>query len=108
MNSSFPDLPRSHFCPGQDPILGAPASTPTSVAIQGEADVPENGEVAVRVKNKEGKLVDIAGFARPADLAADADPQQFFVTSRGGEYFFVLSVSFVKELAQGTSASHEL
>ncbi|OCH91041.1 Dyp-type peroxidase, partial [Obba rivulosa] len=110
-NDYFPIVsltPQKH---GQDPILGGPPPPPASVDITGKIDVPIKGEVTLRLRNKAGDLVDVEGFTKLTDIAANNDPQQFFVTSRGGEYFFVPSVSFIKQLAHAKSpilAPHDL
>jgi hypothetical protein len=46
--------------------------------------------------NKEYQL---AGVAKNADSYAQELDQKFFITSRGGEYFFVPSIPKVLELA---------
>ena len=45
------------------------------------------------------KQYQLAGVAKRVDSSAQELNQKFFMTSRGGEYFFVPSISMVKSLA---------
>ena len=47
------------------------------------------------------KEYQLAGVAKDADSVAQELDEKFFVTSRGGEYFFVPSIATVKRLARG-------
>ncbi|KAA1475652.1 Dyp-type peroxidase [Dentipellis sp. KUC8613] len=95
-NDYFPVTSFSPTKHGQDPIIGAPAPPP--VQAQASGNVPSTGEVTVRIKNQAGESVDVAGFASRAPVEPTT-AQPFFVTSRGGEYFFVPSVSLVKQIS---------
>ncbi|KAA1475658.1 Dyp-type peroxidase [Dentipellis sp. KUC8613] len=93
-------FPITSFTPtkhGQDPIIGSPQ--PATIRAHAMGTVPSRGEVTVRVKDQYGHSVDVSGFASSTAIGPTADPQPFFVKSRGGEYFFVPSVSFVKKIS---------
>lgn len=73
-------------------IAGAVDKVTGTAAISGE------GQVTVVFSN-ENKQYQLAGVAKLADSPVQELDQKFFVTSRGGEYFFVPSIPMVKELA---------
>lgn len=86
--------------PGQDPILGGPPPPPTVVTIKGTAqsDLTPNQEITLLVDEKSGNQIRVDGFTKAPTVTALSE-QKFFVTSRGGEYFFVPSISALKVLA---------
>lgn len=68
----------------------------------GQVDISKEGEVTLRVINESGVKYEIAGIAQKVDTSATAFEQKFFVTSRGGEYYFVPGISIVKGWAKAT------
>ncbi|CAL1711609.1 unnamed protein product [Somion occarium] len=102
-NDYFPTSGVIPFRHGQDPILGGPGDMFDAAIIgdpdvnQTDKDIVPNKEITIRVSDKTGKIFQVSGVARPEDVTAFK--QDFFVTSRGGEYFFVPSVETVKLLA---------
>ncbi|KAK7051605.1 hypothetical protein VNI00_004584 [Paramarasmius palmivorus] len=78
---------------GQDPILGGPKPV---TGTQGEVDISQDGEVTMQVINKKGDKYEVDGFAKKIDPSVVSYEQKFFVTSRGGEYYFIPSISTVK------------
>ena len=55
-------------------------------------------DVTLRFCNNAGEILRASGVAR----AEGRHPEQdFFVTSRGGEYFFVPSISTIRLIARG-------
>lgn len=83
---------------GQDPILGSGKS-----AINGTANIKSDGPVVLRVTNDTLETYEVMGIAKKVDTSLETFTPEFFVTSRGGEYFFVPSVSTLKILAGGGS-----
>jgi Dyp-type peroxidase family len=67
--------------------------------VEGTAAITGEGEVTVVLSNG-NKEYQLAGVAKHADDSTQELKQNFFVTSRGGEYFFVPSISEVKRLAE--------
>ncbi|KAG9008663.1 hypothetical protein FRB94_013070 [Tulasnella sp. JGI-2019a] len=89
-NDYFPFSSASLQKHGQDPIIGSPPR---------EIDIKDNHEKLLLVKSLDQKEQIVI---RPLNFKPDTatDPRQpFFVTSRGGEYFFVPSVSELQRLA---------
>ena len=78
---------------GQDPIIGSPAPKKTIVKAQGP--IPD-GEISLEVENTSPGVATVVvdGFSR-ADVAP-VITEDYFVNSRGGEYFFVPSISIVR------------
>ncbi|KAG2336934.1 Dyp-type peroxidase [Suillus weaverae] len=98
---------------GQDPILGSPpVYTPARLEVPSPL-VKAGNRVELQVTGADGALYEVSGFAKAVnkDVApapgADSD-NPFFVTSRGGEYFFVPSVSTLKSWASATTAPSKL
>ncbi|VDC00498.1 unnamed protein product [Peniophora sp. CBMAI 1063] len=100
-------IPEYH---GTDPIIGSnppkgSVPDPREVAfVEPPGAEPQPGdEINLVVKWNEDKI-SVSGSAR-VQKAGAADPpgvpQQFFVTSRGGEYFFVPPISTLKAWAAG-------
>jgi len=94
-------VPRSQ---GQDPIIGGPpakgsSTEPRPVIPIGTPSYENGDQVDLRVEGEQGKVVQVVGFAKVSDSQARPPPgvpNPFFVTSRGGEYFFVPSISTLK------------
>jgi len=90
------------YTTGQDPILGGPpesvhaaAQTPIPAAQPGDA-------VTVIVQGKDQQQLEVSGFASPSYVGEQPPPgipQDFFVNSRGGEYFFVPSISTLRDIS---------
>ncbi|KAK2462141.1 hypothetical protein APHAL10511_005839 [Amanita phalloides] len=90
--------PQKH---GQDPVLGSPEKK-KQVQVVGDYQQFQAGErVNFVVSPRRGdplvsQDVEVSGFAQVTDLNQEPQPgdnNPFFVTSRGGEYFFVPSIS---------------
>jgi len=96
-NDYFPTTGLRPVKHGQDPIIGAPPLKKTVHATAEGSDLAE-GQVTMRVADK-GKEFDVTGFAKVRGASAQDVKEDFFVTSRGGEYFFVPSVSTLQRLA---------
>jgi len=97
-----------NFLSGQDPIIGGPPpekspGVPKQAQFVGPAASYSDGDqVDIRLVGGDGKNIEVTGFAkvRPTGAAPPpGEPNPFFVTSRGGEYFFVPSVSTLKSWA---------
>ncbi|CUA72928.1 Dye-decolorizing peroxidase msp1 [Rhizoctonia solani] len=87
-NDFFPAIDLKPKRVGQDPIIGAP---------------PLPASVTLTISGMDGREdIDMlaAGRLKDTAFALSGSEQQFFVTSRGGEYFFVPSVSELKRLAR--------
>ena len=86
---------------GQDPIIGGPkqvTDVETKIAAQGEdqRDVSQDGEVSLELTTRKGEKYAVDGIAKKKVPSKNSFVQEFFVTSRGGEYYFVPSISTVK------------
>lgn len=79
---------------GQDPIIGGPPTVPN---VGDPVDLKGEGEVILNVVDKKNTKYTVTGFAQKVNTSATAYTPQYWVTSRGGEYFFVPSISTVKE-----------
>lgn len=93
---------------GQDPILGSPPVY-TPAQIQGTSPSVKSGDrVDLQLTGKDGTTFEVSGFAKVTPKGAappPGEPNPFFVTSRGGEYFFVPSVSTLKSWASATTTT---
>ncbi|KAK7463479.1 hypothetical protein VKT23_006828 [Stygiomarasmius scandens] len=78
---------------GQDPIIGGPKPV---TGTTGTTDISQDGEVTLNLVNKNGEKYEVAGVAKKVVQSATSFDQKFFVTSRGGDYYFVPSISTVK------------
>ncbi|KAI3611319.1 hypothetical protein WG66_002137 [Moniliophthora roreri] len=78
---------------GQDPIIGGPK--PVS-GTTGTTDLSKEGEVTLQLINNNDEKYEVAGIAKKVVQSATSFEQKFFVTSRGGDYYFVPSISTVK------------
>jgi hypothetical protein len=56
----------------------------------------EEFDVFMKVRNKDGERFEVSGVARKLLPAANDFEQQFFVTSRGGDYYFIPSISTLR------------
>lgn len=89
----------SHCLSGQDPILGAPSEAKVIPLGGTAASFTNGGQVDLKLTGKDGKTIELSGFPKVTVTSAVPPPGEdnpFFVTSRGGEYFFVPSVSTLK------------
>jgi hypothetical protein len=101
----------SHCLSGQDPIIGGPPpigspGAPRGAKFETAASYANGDQVDLRLTGADGNNIEVSGFAKvTANGAAPppGDPNPYFVTSRGGEYFFVPSVSTLKTWANDTS-----
>ena len=93
---------------GQDPLIGSLPSNKSSAVVNEVAFVraprvaPKSGDKVNLVMNLNNDRLEVSGFAKVKNqTAADPPgvPQRFFVTSHGGEYFFVPPISTVKAWA---------
>ncbi|KAG1769111.1 hypothetical protein EV702DRAFT_1049782 [Suillus placidus] len=99
---------------GQDPILGSPpAYAEGGINNDPPLVVKAGNRVDLHLTGADGALYEVSGFAKAVTKnvapppGADID-NPFFVTSRGGEYFFVPSVSTLKSWAGATTTSSKL
>ncbi|KAH7332678.1 hypothetical protein B0J17DRAFT_603542 [Rhizoctonia solani] len=109
---------------GQDPIIGGPAAKgsigyerPATLQLADD-DNPSyktGDQVSIKLVDPKDNFntIEVTGFAnvRPSTAAAPpGEPNPYFVTSRGGEYFFVPSVSTIKDLSDdgGTATKASL
>ncbi|KAJ6470967.1 hypothetical protein C8R45DRAFT_836782 [Mycena sanguinolenta] len=107
-NDYFPTtslFPTHH---GQDPLIGSLPSNKSSAAVNEVTFVraprvaPKSGDKVNLVMNLNNDRIEVSGFAKVRNrTTADPPgvPQDFFVTSHGGEYFFVPPISTVKAWA---------
>ena len=98
--SSFPCHVVYHSQPtsGQDPIIGGP---PDSIQDSDfSVNLTQEGPVHLKVTAKDSKRYTIHGIAKAVNTSASAFEQEFFVTSRGGEWFFVPGINTLKEWAK--------
>jgi len=84
---------------GQDPIIGGPQPRHQS---SGQTNLSQDGQVTLQLINTDGVKFEVTGVAQKVDTSATAVQEKFFVTSRGGEYYFVPSISTVKEWAKAS------
>ncbi|KAF7354077.1 hypothetical protein MVEN_01095100 [Mycena venus] len=86
-------IPKNH---GQDPITGGPpANVPNPLTI--DKTIQNNKVVVLEVTDKSETKYEITGFAQQKVDSLDAfEPGPYPVNSRGGEYFFMPSVSALK------------
>lgn len=86
---------------GQDPIIGGPKTIAAPPDGKTDTLCPDEGTLALTDGNS--TKFGVTGFAKEVDTSATPYKQDFFVTSRGGEYFFVPSISTLE--AWGARAS---
>ncbi|KAK7691256.1 hypothetical protein QCA50_004649 [Cerrena zonata] len=96
-NNYFPvtDVAPNHQ--GQDPILGGPGPIADANITNFQNPLPLKGEVTIHLQGLVAEPIEVNGFAKP--YVPSIYSQDFFVTSRGGEYLFVPSIEMVKQLA---------
>ncbi|OSX60769.1 hypothetical protein POSPLADRAFT_1146641 [Postia placenta MAD-698-R-SB12] len=102
VNEYFPIaslVPERH---GQDPIIGGATIKSLTAKVKGNETVPSSGEVTIDVTDSSGETRSVTGFVNTPNPSAEAITPQYFVTSRGGEYFFVPSVSTLRALGGGS------
>ena len=95
---------------GQDPIIGGPKQV-TGVETQlpideNHEDVTQDGEVSLVLTNSKGDKYTVDGIAKKIVPSTNSFAQEFFVTSRGGEYFFVPSIDTVKSWGANAQNNH--
>ncbi|KLO14875.1 Dyp-type peroxidase [Schizopora paradoxa] len=92
-------LPTNH---GQDPIIGGPPDRLQESPIV--AKLTSDRAIQLKVTSSaDSRTYTVQGFARADPTALDKDKeftQDFFVTSRGGEWFFVPGISALREWAR--------
>ncbi|KAH7908198.1 hypothetical protein BJ138DRAFT_390834 [Hygrophoropsis aurantiaca] len=87
-------VPQKH---GQDPILGGPE--PVS-KVTGAGNIEKDGQIQLVIQESNSwNQYRISGWAEKIDPGLVKPEQKFFVTSRGGEYLFVPSVSTLQTWA---------
>jgi hypothetical protein len=64
--------------------------------VANQNDVSQDGEVSLELTNIKGDKYAVDGIAKKMVTSTDSFVQEFFVTSRGGEYYFVPSIDTVK------------
>ena len=78
--------------------MGGPGPIAEALITNIVNPLPLRGEVTIRLHGTDDpKPIEVNGFAKP--YVPSIYSQDFFVTSRGGEYFFVPSIDMVKQLA---------
>ncbi|KAG1849193.1 hypothetical protein F4604DRAFT_94485 [Suillus subluteus] len=96
---------------GQDPVLGSPPVY-TPAQIEGTSPSVQSGDrVNLQLTGGDGTTFQVSGFAEVTVKGAappPGEPNPFFVTSRGGEYFFVPSVSTLKSWASATTSKLDI
>lgn len=78
---------------GPDPIIGGPPNPPT---INDPAQISGEGQVIFNMTDQNDVKYVVNGFAQKVDTSATAYTPEWWITSRGGEYFFVPSISAIK------------
>lgn len=86
---------------GQDSIIGAAEPPPTLVQVRAVGGKIPDGDITLEVENNppDANVVTVDGFAKPR-LQPVVQPQ-FFVQVRGGDFFFVPSVSTLRLWSRG-------
>ncbi|KAF8630219.1 hypothetical protein AX15_003045 [Amanita polypyramis BW_CC] len=93
-NNDF--FPLSSLLPqktGQDPIIGGPKPI---LGTTGTTKLSKDGEATLLLDNEKGEKYEVTGVAKKVNVSASSFEQKFFVTSRGGDYYFVPSIATVK------------
>ncbi|KIK68735.1 hypothetical protein GYMLUDRAFT_68574 [Collybiopsis luxurians FD-317 M1] len=107
-NDYFPTtslVPQYH---GKDTVLGGPPVGPAAVTkinyVEAPKTPPSSGDPVNLVTTYNGNNIEVSGFAKVTPSSAvnpPGVPPEFFVTSHGGEYFFVPPISTLKKWASG-------
>lgn len=105
-------LPSCSQLSGVDTVLGGPPVGPAAVTRikydQSPVVPPKSGDLVNLVATYNGNNIEVSGFAKVRPSGAvnpPGVPPEFFVTSHGGEYFFVPPISILKEWASGIGSS---
>lgn len=62
-------------------------------------NISQEGPVHLKITSKDSTRYTIQGFAKAVETSATAHEKEYFVTSRGGEWFFVPGISTLKSWA---------
>ncbi|KAF8307456.1 Dyp-type peroxidase [Clavulina sp. PMI_390] len=87
---------------GPDPIIGGPPNPPT---VPDPVDISGEGAVILNMVDKNNTKYVVTGFAKKVDTSATAYTPEWWITSRGGEYFFVPSISAIKNWCENPPTS---
>ncbi|KAG9123940.1 hypothetical protein FRC07_013423 [Ceratobasidium sp. 392] len=103
-NNYFPTtsfIPTHH---GQDPIIGYSPPKPIDGGLDATASFNDGDQVEIQFPSAD-KIISVSGFAKvkPPNFKPPP-PEYYFVTSRGGEYFFVPSIQTVEDWANSEHA----
>lgn len=71
-----------------------------------QTDVTQDGAVSLELTNSLGDKYAVDGIAKKIDPSAKPFVQEFFVTSRGGEYYFVPSIDTVKSWGANAQSNY--
>ena len=91
------------FSTGQDPIIGGPPYPVQASSTIQLPDLDPGDAVTVVVESGNAQELEVSGFVLPSYGGAQPPPgvpQEFFINSRGGEYFFVPSISTLERISQ--------
>ncbi|KAF8307454.1 Dyp-type peroxidase [Clavulina sp. PMI_390] len=100
-NDFFPATNIEPAVHGPDPIIGGPPKAPQ---VSDPVDIDEGSVVIKMVDNKNTRYV-VTGVAKKVDTSATGYQQEWWITSRGGEYFFVPSISAIKNWCENPPTS---
>jgi hypothetical protein len=87
---------------GQDPITGGPAPFLRAMTVEVDGKIREGSDIVLIAHDMKGEHVKVTGPAIMLNIVPSTRPpkEEYFVTSRGGEYFFVPSVPVLKKWAE--------
>ncbi|KAF8869718.1 hypothetical protein CPB84DRAFT_1803607 [Gymnopilus junonius] len=105
-NDFFPPtglIPQKHL---QDGITGSPEvpAAPDTIVLDDKTVTSGKQVVLNAIDKSTSNTYTITGVIQKRDTSATAFTQEFFVTSRGGEYFFTPSVSTLQAWATSKNA----
>ncbi|KAG1840181.1 hypothetical protein DFJ58DRAFT_667317 [Suillus subalutaceus] len=93
---------------GQDPVIGSPPVY-TPAQLEGPSPLVNSGDkVDLQLAGADGATFEVCGFAKVTPegvIPPPGEPNPFFIAARGGEYFFVPSVSTLKSWASATTTT---
>ncbi|KAG1860920.1 hypothetical protein F4604DRAFT_1588240 [Suillus subluteus] len=93
---------------GQDPVIGSPPVY-TLAQLEGASPPVNSGDkVDLQLAGADGATFEVCGFAKVTPegvIPPPGEPNPFFIAARGGEYFFVPSVSTLKSWASATNTT---